>query len=333
MKQIRVPLRFPLGGGGTDLPSWYEKHGSFFLSTAINQYIYFTGSVREFDKKYWLSYSRVEVVDEMSEIKHDLFKKAFEYFLTDINDRNTGIEVHSISEVPGNSGLGSSGAFTVGILSLLNSLKNRDLTKKEIAELACKIEMKDLNKSSGKQDQYISTFGGIRGFKINKNGDVDVVNLDISPSVQKRMVNNLLVYYSGIARESDPVLQDQTKQINSNQNIQDYMFQIQDIAYQSREALETENLDDYGLLLDKHWEIKKRISNKMSDNSIDTIYNYAKSYGALGGKIMGAGGGGFFIFYVPEEKHVFFKNKIKDLNLKQLNWDFDFDGVTQIYST
>jgi len=333
MRQIRVPLRIPLAGGGTDLPSWYEKHGSFFLSAAINKYIYITGSMREFDEKYWLSYSKVEVVDSISEIKHDLYRKAIENFVSDFDNENLGMEIHSISEVPGNSGLGSSGAFTVGVLSLLNSLKNKDLTKKEIAELACKIEINELNKSSGKQDQYIATYGGIRSFKINQNGDVDVINLNITDADQKRMVNNLFIYYSGIRRDSDLVLQDQAKKIVSNIKIQDCMHEIQEIAYQSRESIESGDLDKYGLLLDKHWKIKKRISNKMSDDLIDDIYNHAIKSGALGGKIMGAGGGGFFIFYVPEERHLSFRNKIKTLNLKQLNWNFDYDGVIQIYSS
>jgi len=332
MKIVRIPLRISLGGGGTDLPFWYKKHGSFFMSAAIDKYIYFTGSERSFDNKIWLGYSLTEIADSISDIKHELFGATLEQFNNKYNFFSNGLEIHSISDVPGKSGLGSSGAFICGLIYLINSIKHLDLVKKDIAELACYIEMELLKKSSGKQDQFISCMGGIKSFKIDNDGNVDASNLPISREVTKRLNNNLLIYYSGIARDADLVLKDQTENIVSDAEIESGMHRIQEIGYESYDAITGNNLNLFGSLMDEHWRVKKTLSPLMTDNVINRIYDKAINYGALGGKIMGAGGGGFFLFYVPESSQESFRLKMCLENHKELDWNFDFDGCALIHS-
>ncbi|MBP6217214.1 MAG: hypothetical protein KA436_01355 [Oligoflexales bacterium] len=324
----RSPLRITLGGGGTDLPEWYRQFGGFLISASINKYIYTTGSLRPFDKKYWLSYSRVEVCDHISEIKHELLAKCLGRY-----QFRHGIEIHSISEVPGNSGLGSSGSFLVGTLKLLNALQKLEVTRQDLAEAACKIEMIDLQRSSGKQDQYIAAFGGIASLTLNREGEVKVETIDLPEQTTKRLETNLLIFYSGITRDSNEVLAEQSKSFKEKSKSQiDAMHEIQRIGFDSRDCLLSGDLDKLGDLMHKHWIVKKEMSSKMTNSSLDEIYSYARSHGATGGKIMGAGGGGYWMFYVPPNDQLRFRAKMSDINLVEMMWGFDFNGCSLIYS-
>ena len=325
---MRAPLRITLGGGGTDLPSWYEEHGGFLISASINKYIYLTGSKRPFDQKIWLSYSDVEICDTVDEIKHDIFAECLKKYY-----RNGGIEIHSISEVTGGSGLGSSGTFTVALLKLLHKLDNTNIPAKELAELACHIEMIDLNGACGKQDQYIAAHGGIVSMEIDKSGEVKTKRLELDSLVLKRLQRNLLIYHTGVSRKASEILKDQSENISSgNLSYHDGMKHIQEIGYTSLECLNAGKLDDFGLNLHEHWKVKKLMSNKMTNTQIDGIYDFGVRNGALGGKVMGAGGGGFFLFYVQEEKQREFREKMLLNNLNEMDWSFEFQGATQIYS-
>jgi D-glycero-alpha-D-manno-heptose-7-phosphate kinase len=271
MKIIRSPLRITLGGGGTDLPGWYREHGGFLISAAINKYIYFTGMERPFDRKIWLSYSKVEVCDHISEVKHDMLAKCLQkYSLPD------GVEMHSASDLPGKSGMGSSGSFLVAALTCLNALKKVEVNRQQLAEQACRIEMEELGRSSGKQDQYIATFGGIITMDIDRSGEVKVKPLELDPIYLKSLQNNLLIYYMGGSRESEQILGHQDAMFR--QKVVDTvskMKRIQEIGYESKDCLLTGDLDRFGRLLHEHWEVKKSITEKMSNPSIDRFYEQA----------------------------------------------------------
>ncbi len=325
---VRAPLRISLGGGGTDLPSWYQQHGSCFISASIDKYIYITGSERLVDKKIWLSYSQTEVCDKVSEIQHAGFRACLSRYHFE-----TGIEIHSISEVPGNSGLGSSGAFLVGCLTLFNAMEKIEMTRQNMAELACQIEVVDLGRSSGKQDQYASAIGGISRFVINTDGLVRVEPLHLSPSALREIESSLFLYYSGVTRSSEPILSEQATALRSNVGDSvTAMHKIQEIGIESGKALETGDLDAFGELLHQHWLAKKMMSSHISDPSLDKTYDFARSIGATGGKLIGAGGGGYWMFYVPPEKQREFRSKIANAGLLEMPWKFDVHGCSVIYT-
>lgn len=329
MKIVRAPLRISLGGGGTDLPSWYAQYGGFLITAAINKYIYFTGCERPFDKKFWMSYSKVEVEDSAEKIHHDLLRICCSKY-----NLPKGVEIHSISEVPGSSGLGSSGAFIVGALTLLNSMKKIEMSRNELAELACAVEMVDLKAASGKQDQYVSTFGGLITMQLDKQGQVEVKQLDLELTSLKRLENNLLIYYTGVSRDANPILAEQGASIaqKSDDKIR-VMTQIQDIGYRSLEALKQGDIDLLGPLMHEHWLAKRSISSKMSNDLLDVTYEQAMKSGATGGKIMGAGGGGYWMFYVPPERQLAFRKAMIQQGLVEMDWRFDQVGCSVVYST
>lgn len=328
MKIVRAPLRITLGGGGTDLPNWYREHGGFLVTAAIDKFIYVTGSRRVYDDKIWLSYSKVEVCDGLEEIHHELFRTCLREF-----NLGSGIELHSISELPGNTGLGSSGAFLVAVLKVLCEMEARALSVQEIAELACRIEMVDLSRSSGKQDPYASAFGGITTMTIGRDGKVIAEPLKLPGRTLRTLNNNLKIYSTGIARQSEEVLSEQGRDLGGKRkSAVDAMRRIQEIGYESRDCLLSGDLDRFGALMHEHWLEKKSISDKMSAASIDSLYAYALDHGALGGKIIGAGGGGFLMVYVPTSKHAEFDEAMIKLNCKEMDWHFSDTGATMIYS-
>jgi D-glycero-alpha-D-manno-heptose-7-phosphate kinase len=325
---VKSPLRITLGGGGTDLPGWYSQHGGFLISAAINKYIYLTGSNRKFDKTIWLSYSKVEICDSIEEISHDIIAKVLKKY-----NINNGLEIHSISEVSGGSGLGSSGTFTVGLLHLLNTMFKKDMKRKEIAEAAAYVEMVELKKHCGKQDQYIAAYGGVATLNIDQEGEVVVKPLELDQNTLITLQNNLHIYHTGVARDANDILKDQNTKLKKKQQAPTSgMMRIQEIGYEAQQYISSGNLEAFGKSLNEHWDVKKSISKKMSSTIIDDLYDYAIKCGALGGKIMGAGGGGYFMFYVPAERHMSFRDKMQEEGLFEMNWQFDFNGVNTIYA-
>jgi len=325
---VRAPLRISLGGGGTDLPRWYQSHGGCFISASIDKYIYMTGSERLVDKKIWLSYSQTEVCEQVSEIQHSFLRACLTRYKLE-----TGVEIHSISEVPGNSGLGSSGAFLVGCLTLLNAMEKIEMTRQDMAELACRIEMIDLGKSSGKQDQYTSAIGGLARYTLDTQGGVTVEPLHLSAPALREIESGLFLYYSGVTRHSEPILSEQaTALAQKSGDPVAAMHKIQKIGIDSGKALEAGDLDAFGELLHEHWLAKKMISANMSDPTLDRTYEFARSIGATGGKLIGAGGGGYWMFYVPPEKQREFRTKIGTCGLLELPWKFETHGCSVIYS-
>lgn len=325
---VRSPLRITLGGGGTDLPGWYQHHKGFLISAAINKYVYLTGSERPFDRKFWLSYSKVERVDSLAEVEHQLLARALKKY-----DLPNGLEVHSISEVPGGTGLGSSGSFLVGLLTLLNSMYNRPALPRDVAELASEIEMVELGKSCGKQDTYIAAHGGIITMEISRGGKIAVEQLPLQPAAVQQLQKNMLIFYSGMTRDSDMVLTDQSRRLRRTQkDALKGMRRIYEIGLESRRLLIAGQFDDFGKLMHEHWEAKKLTSSKITHPKINEAYEWAREAGALGGKIMGAGGGGYYLFYVPLARQRYFRERIGEQGLIEMDWQFDARGASVIYS-
>lgn len=318
----RAPVRITLGGGGTDLRSYYSKHGGFLIAAAIDRYIFISANKRFYDS-IRLSYSKTEIIDDVSQIKHSIFREAMKVLGID-----GGIEIVSIADVPANCGLGTSSSFTVSLLNALHTYKRDFVTQKQLAEEACKIEIDILREPIGKQDQYIAAFGGVTCLTFEKNGEVTVEPLVIPDEALDQLEHNILLFHTGIERSASDILQDQdTRSKQDDQSIIDNLHAIKEIGLQTRKQLENGNVDGFGELLHEHWEMKKKRSNKMSDPFIDECYDNARKNGALGGKIIGAGGGGFFMFYCRGSDAPKLAMAMKKMGLKPMKFQFDFEGA------
>jgi D-glycero-alpha-D-manno-heptose-7-phosphate kinase len=325
----RSPVRITLGGGGTDLPSYYEKYGGALIAATIDKYTFVTAHPR-FENDIRLKYADLEHVEKIDEIKHNLFREALK--LTKIKP---GIELTSLADLPGRSGMGSSGSFTVSLLNVLHAYKKEYVSRKQLAKEACKIEIEILNEPVGKQDQYIAAFGGITQFIFEKDGTVKINPLKLKDEYIDELENNLMIYYTGITRFASKILKSQNeKSKKNNKKTLDALHEIKDIGLKTKKALEKGDIDKLGEYLDVHWQTKKSLSKNVSNKFIDECYNLAKKNGALGGKIMGAGGGGFYMFYhngTNKEKAEFSKEMNKK-GLKKMRYNFDFEGTKIIFN-
>lgn len=318
----RTPLRIPLAGGGTDLPGYYKNFGSFFISAAIDYYIYIVVKKRPMHG-IRLAYSEVEEIKSIEQIKHNIIRVSMQYLKADVQ---RGTEIVSIGDLPAGTGMGSSGSFTVGLLNALHHLDKQVTPAHILAQEACHINMNLLKSPSGKQDEYIASYGGINCFNIDKEGNVTVSPLQVSLQTINKLQNNLLMFYTGYSRSEKEVLAKQKVAIEKNNpEIVDNLHQIQEIAFEVKDALERGNTTKFGTLLDKHWNVKrKRITT--SAPKFDRWYKIAKRNGAIGGKIMGAGGGGFFVFYVEDKKEKLRAALAKE-GLEEVKFHFDFEGT------
>jgi len=322
----RTPLRIPLGGGGTDLPSYYTQFGGFLISAAVDKYIYITIN-RRFENSIRISYSKTEIVDSPEEIQHPLVREALKLLQIDSN-----LEITSIADVPANTGLGSSSAFTVGLLNALHTYKKEKVSAQELAEEACQIEIERLKEPIGKQDQYLAAFGGIVCLEIDRLGSVKVEQLNLPENTLDQLESNSLLFYTGIKRSAGEILFAQNKSNAANQNGSlEAMHQIKEIGYQIKESFQQGDIDQFGQLLDRHWQTKKNLSDKISDSQIDRWYDLAKSEGALGGKLMGAGGGGFFMFYCNNGKNTL-RQSLQQAGLKEMRFRIDWEGSKVLFN-
>jgi len=318
----RAPVRITLGGGGTDLKSYYAKHEGFVIAAAVDRYCTVLASKRFYDS-IRLSYSEMEIRDNVDDIKHRIFREALR--LVDIEK---GIELHSVADVPANSGLGSSSSFTVALLNALHTYKREFVTQKQLAEEACHIEIDVLGEPIGKQDQYIAAFGGITGLTFKKNEEVLVEPIRISDEALEQLESNLVVFFTGKERSASEILSEQDeKSREDDPKVIQNLHQIKNIALETRRYLENGKIYMLGDLFHAHWEIKKGRSPKMSDPYIDECYEAARQNGALGGKIMGAGGGGFFVFYCNNSNRPRLSTAMRRMGLKPLRFHFDFEGA------
>ncbi len=322
----RSPLRISLGGGGTDLPSYYMEHEGFLIAAAIDKYVYITLH-QTFVEEMIIKYSKMERVASIEEIQHPIIREALKL----VNIQNLNLELASMADIPAGTGLGSSGSFTCALLKALHAYKKNLIHPNELAEQACHIEMDLLKEPIGKQDQYISAYGGINCFKFCKNDTVEAKPLKISDETLYSLEDNLLLFFTGYSRSASNILKEQDDKSKKNDSsIIENLHFVKDIGYKSQQAFESGDLEKFAELMNVHWEYKKQRSNSMSNNKINEWYDIAMKNGALGGKLIGAGGGGFLMFYTDENMKL--RHAMAHGGLKEVRFKFDFEGskvVTQ----
>jgi D-glycero-alpha-D-manno-heptose-7-phosphate kinase len=310
----------PLGGGGTDLASYYAKFGGFFVSAAIDKFNYIAVKPR-FEEGFRVSYSKTEIVDRIEDIKQPIIREALN--LVGICD---SLEIVSIADVPGRSGLGGSSSYCVGVLNALHAHKREQATREQLAQEACQIEIDRLGEPIGKQDQYVAAFGGIRSYEIELDGTVRTDPVVISSHSEAELESSILLFYTGITRNASEILSGiKRDEDNRSTRVIETMHRIKDIGYEIRDALVAGDLTHFGELLDTHWQTKKNLSHTVSNGRIDALYEIAKLNGSIGGKIMGAGGGGFFMFYSENGKKKL-RDAMAQQGMKEVRFRFDHEG-------
>jgi D-glycero-alpha-D-manno-heptose-7-phosphate kinase len=318
-------LRLSLGGGGTDLPTYYSKYGGFFVSAAVDKYVFVAVSRRFERNSLRISYSKTEIVGHVKDIKHPIVKEALK--LVGIDE---GIEIVSVADAPASTGLGSSGSFCVGLLKALHSYLRDDVSAKMIAEEACELAMNKLKEPSGKQDEYISSYGGICSFEIDKEGDVTVVPINLSTHTLAELEASILMFYTGITRKASGILAKQQNALSKREGLE-RMHKIKAIGLQARDALVSGDLNRFGNSLHEHWLVKRGFMNEMSSDEIDKWYKLARKNGALGGKIVGAGGGGFLMLFCEDGRQEL-RRVMERQGLQERRFRFDFEGAKIIYN-
>ena len=317
----RSPLRISLGGGGTDLPSYYRDHGGFLIAAAIDKYIYITVH-RRFVDGFLLKYSQLEEVASIDEIKHPIIREALK--LAGVQERN--LEIASMADIPAGTGLGSSGSFTTALLKALHALRKNLVHPSELAEQACSIEIENLREPVGKQDQYISAYGGITCFEFLPDGRVQASPLNVSEETLLELEDNLLLFFTGYARSASKILQEQDdKSTQSNEAMLENLHFVKELGRQSQRALEGNDLREFARLMDVHWQRKKERSAIMSNEFINNTYDVAMANGALGGKLIGAGGGGFLMFYAEDKARL--RNVMRERGLTEVRFRFEPEGT------
>ena len=317
----KAPFRVSLGGGGTDLETYYSKFGGFLIAGAIDKYIYLLTHAL-FQNVYRLKYSKFEEVETPQEIEHPIIRE------TILNHWDgPPLEISSVADIPAGTGLGSSGAFTVALLQALALLSRKATNPALLAEQASHIEIDLLGEPIGKQDQYVSAHGGICAYTFNTDGTVDVEPLNIQARTLQLMEDNLLLFFTGQTRTAGSILADQNSRSKSNDpKMIENLHATKQIGMQGRELLESGNMHDYGLLLDEHWQIKRVRSDLTTNGRIDSLYEYALTEGAIGGKLVGAGGGGFLLMYTDDPDRL--RSAFARKSLTEVRFGFDFHGVT-----
>lgn len=320
---VQTPLRVSFLGGGTDFPSFFmNEGGTNVLSSAIDKYIFVTIKER-FDEKIRIGYTRTEMVDSVDEIQHELIREALR-----ITGIRSGVEITTMGDIPATgAGLGSSSAVTVGSLHAMYTYLGEIVPASRLAEEACKIEIDILNKPIGVQDQYISALGGLRFIEFHPDGSVKSEKIELKPRLKHRLNESLLLFYTRIPRRAETILDEQNRNIQDRRAI---LHQLKAMACTAREELQAGNLDVIGHLLHENWMLKKQLASQVSNSTIDAIYQAALNAGAIGGKITGAGGGGFFLLYCPYEK----KEAVRDAldSLVELPFNLEPDGTKVIFN-
>lgn len=379
---VRAPFRLPLGGGGTDLPSYYEKYGGNLITAAINKYMYINVNEPAIVDKIKVNYKKVEIlnVDEIHKIKHEIVRETLKYLKI-----KRPIEIFSMADLSAGTGMGSSSAYTVALLLALNVMLRRFIPIQDLAEEACRVEIELIGKPIGKQDQYATTFGGIIHLEIDRQGKVKVTPLNLDYEIIYELENRLMMFYTNMERDANEILAEQSNKIKKDRVIEvdedndeivgvgaenwngrdkmvnemhsnrgiikenagirknsmgyneknieesgstvEVMHKIKEIGFESKEALIKGNISAFGKLLHEHWITKQKVSSKMSNPQIDNWYNTAINNGALGGKVMGAGGGGFMLFCVDNGKRKHLRKTMEDAGMRYMDFKFDWEGV------
>jgi len=322
----RTPFRITLGGGGTDLPSFYREEGGFLLAAAIDKYMFLSVNTPIVDDKIRVRYSESELVDHADDIRHTLAREALRYFGV-----TRGIEIVSIADIPAGTGLGSSSAYLVGLLNAMHVLLQDQVSPRILSEEACYIELEVLKKPIGKQDQYMAAFGGLTVLEFARDGDVRVRSMNLSVDLIEALEHNILLFYTHDVRDATSILRRQDAAARSkNGAVLGSLREIKDIGIEICAAISRGNLRRFGEMMDLHWESKKRLSAGVTNPQIDAWYELAKSNGAIGGKISGAGGGGFLMFYCEEKKSQV-REAMRSAGLRELSFRFDFEGSKVVF--
>lgn len=321
-----TPFRVTLGGGGTDLPSYYREHGGFVFAMGIDKHMYIMVNPPTVDRKIRLHYTNSETTNRAAELRHELAREALR--LHGIEDK---MEISSMADLPAGTGLGSSSCYLVGLLNALHHYRRDYISLDKLAEEACHIELEVLRKPIGKQDQYMAAFGGLSALEISREGSVEVRSVELGSSSIAALIANTHIYYTGVERNALSVLAEQNSAMESKERVDhariaSSLHQIKEIGWRIMEAIETENFDAWGLLLDVHWRNKKQLSSKISFSKVDYLYEHVKAeYSVLGGKVIGAGGGGFLMLYCPTQ-HKRLEAFMLSNGMPRLHYDIEREG-------
>jgi D-glycero-alpha-D-manno-heptose-7-phosphate kinase len=317
----RSPLRITLGGGGTDLPSYYRNHGGFLIAAAINKYVYVT-VMRPFTPGIFLKYSSLEKVDAVDRVEHPILREA----ITLLNFKTPQLEITTLADIPSGTGLGSSGSFTTALLKALHAHRRRLLHPSELAQLACEIEIDRLGEPIGKQDQYIAAYGGITCFTFHPDDRVEAAPLAIKTETLFDLEDNVLLFFTGFSRSAGSILGHQKKQTEQLDGAMlDNLHYVKELGRRSQTALVSGDVAGWGALMNEQWEHKKRRSGNMTNPEIDAWYELGRKNGAVGGKLVGAGGGGFLMFYAEDRSRLC--RAMADAGLENVRFGFDFEGT------
>lgn len=323
----RSPLRISLGGGGTDLPSYYKDHEGFLIAAAIDKYVY-VNVMRPFQEGIYLKYSQLEHVNRVEEVRHPIIREALKM----MNFKTPQIEISALADIPSGTGLGSSGSFTTALLKALYSHRKMHINQGDLAELACDIEIEKLLEPIGKQDQYIAAMGGLTCFTFLRNGKVKAEPLKISMESLLRLEDNLLLFFTGFSRSASNILKDQKSRSEKNdKNMLANLHYVKELGLRSKDALETGDINQFGKIMHEHWEHKKSRSGGMSNPKIDEWYELGIANGAIGGKLVGAGGGGFLLFLAEDRDQL--RVAMSKAGLEEVRFRFDFEGSRVIMSS
>jgi D-glycero-alpha-D-manno-heptose-7-phosphate kinase len=318
---VQTPLRVSFFGGGTDFPTFFSAEGGCVLTSAIDKYIFVTIKQR-FDPKLRIGYTQTEMVDTLDQIQHELIREALRK--TGITQ---GVEISTMGDIPSASGLGSSSTVTVGSLHAMYTFLGKLITSERLACEACEIEIDTLNKPIGIQDQYIAALGGLRFLEFTPDGQVLSKKIELDTALKRKLNENLLLFFTGVTRKADSVLTEQKANINGRLSV---LREMKQIAYTALDALESGKLDTIGHLLHESWRLKKQMASKISNDSLDGMYDAARHAGALGGKITGAGGGGFLLLYCPHERQEAVREALK--HLQEFPFQLERDGTKVIFN-
>ena len=321
----RSPLRITLGGGGTDLPSYYREHGGFLIAAAIDKYVYVTVT-RPFTPGIYLKYSKLEHVEQVEEVQHPIIQEAIRM----LEFRTPQVEITTLADIPAGTGLGSSGSFTTALLKSLYAHRRRMLPPSKLAQFACEIEINRLKEPIGKQDQYIAAYGGITQFYFHPDETVDASPLGIGIDTLHDLEDNLLLFFTGFSRSAGEILKDQNDRTRqSDKQMIENLHYVKELGLRCKKALESGNTAHFGELMHEHWEHKKQRSGGMSNPRIDEWYQLGMANGAIGGKLVGAGGGGFLMFYAEDRKRL--RHAMSSAGLEEVRFRFDYEGTKVLF--
>jgi len=322
----RSPLRITLGGGGTDLPSYYRDHSGYLIAAAIDKYVYVT-VMRPFVSGIFLKYSQLEHVEELQDVQHPIIREAIRM----LEFRTPQVEITTLADIPAGTGLGSSGSFTTALLKALFAHRRKTVLPSDLARLACEIEIDRLREPVGERDPYIAAYGGITCFHFHPDESVEATPLGISFDAMAELEDNLLLFFTGFSRSAGSILKDQnTRSKTGDADMINNLHYVKELAVRSHDALVGGKLQEFGSLMHEHWEHKKRRSGGMSNPQIDEWYDLGMKNGAIGGKLVGAGGGGFLMFYAEDRARL--RHAMSGAGLEEVRFRFDFEGTKILLS-